>query len=220
MNWNHNCNLLFVSLTLLVLGCSSHLGPAPTIQDYLLAVADGRNEQAWTLLSKLGKQKFSKSDHDAHVKGLTPAQRKSLKQAALKLTNGEISLNWSHASSALSVGTVDGRHWQIHKPLMGQTLLGTPQGAFQTFIRSFQKSDFATLFKLVPKVKRDGLTVAKLQDRFNSANLRSEVITAIEALQDVGAGFELEPGKWRFEKNGHEADFINEDGVWRLWNLR
>ncbi|HIA04702.1 MAG TPA: hypothetical protein EYN66_22875 [Myxococcales bacterium] len=205
---------------LLVLGCSSQLGPAPTIQNYLLAVADGRNDQAWALLSKLGKQKFSRSDHDAHVKGLTPAQRKSLKQAALKLKNGEISLSWSHASSALSIGTVDGRHWQIHKPLMGQTLLGTPQGAFQTFVRSFQKSDFATLFKLVPKGKREGLTVEKLQDRFSSPNLRSEVITAIEALHEVGTGFELEPGKWRFEKNGHEADFVNEDGVWRLWNLR
>jgi hypothetical protein len=205
---------------LLFVGCPGRSGPAPTIEGYLLAVADGQPQQAWALMSKHAQKKSSYDEHLALMEALTPAQRKNLRLIARNLMGTEVTLTWSHRSGHISIWTKDGERWHINEHLMEQALLGTPQAALKSFILAYQNADYTTLFELVPQSQRKGLSVAKLQDRFGTPQLRSEVDAVISGLQGAGKGIALESNKWRFEKNGHRADFVSEDGVWRLWNLR
>jgi hypothetical protein len=205
---------------LLLIGCPGRSGPAPTIESYLLALANEQPQQAWALMSKQAQKKSSYDEHRARMKALTPAQRKNLRLVAHSLTDNEVALTWSYSSGHISIWTKDGDRWRINEHLMEQALLGTPQAALKSFILAYQNGDYATLFELVPRTKRKGLSVAKLQDRFGTPQLRSEVEAIISELQGVGKGIALESNKWRFEKNGHRADFVSEEGIWRLWNLR
>ena len=207
-------------LVIALIGCGARNGPVDAMQSYLAAVADGKTEVAWRLLSSEAQNTITQSVHREQISALTPEQREALRDTAKSLKSGSATLKFQYASGGISVWTKSGKEWRISEFLLDRPLLGTPLQALKSFIAAVRAGDYKTVLELAPAAERESLTTALLSDRFGHPRFRGEVLAAVDALENAGHGAARGKSEWRFEHGGHYAAFINEGGAWRLLDLK
>ncbi len=211
---------LHTIIWVLITSACSVSTPEQTTRNYLEALAAGKSDVAWSLLSDSAKQQISKETHRARVYALTPKQKALLRQAAQDPKRTGYHLQWTNRGEDLKLKHKGGNAWTLIGPLPRFYRLDTPQRALETFTEAFNGNDFEALMQLIPKAERKGLDAGILRNRFSREDTRLEVRATLKALAENDGGRALPKNGWRFEKGNHRVDFVLEDNRWRVNDLR
>lgn len=207
------------ALLLLVTGCAHHApaGPDDTVRAFAAAVAAGRTDEAYALMSAEYRAGHGR---DAFVRSLpSPSSRG---QSALGRLSG-------HAQLRAEVELGDGERlslvqepdgWRFARDPLDLYPQRAPDEALRSFVRAVERKRWDVVLRFIPQKYRNTITAETLQKSWEGerrTELMAQLATARahldEPIELVGDEARLPLGERK------QAKLVREDGVWKIETL-
>jgi len=194
-------------------GCHPSPGPDATLSAYLAAVAAGRLDEAYGLLSAEYRHGHDRASFE---RGLSAQDRKL---AADKLHGARVALTAEVAlpdGEGLPMVLEDGA-WRFARDPLDFYPQRTPTEALRSFLRAVDHKRWEVVLRFVPSRSRAGVTADKLRERWEGER-RDEIHAQLEtARTHLAEPFEITGDQARLPVGDRkQVKLVREDGVWRL----
>jgi hypothetical protein len=215
--WRRRAQLYALLLHALSPGCKARAPKSPedAVQAFAAALASGRTERAYALLSPAQKETltlddFAKKIHD------NPDEAKALSQALTQVRQVRIQALVQLADGRRVQLTRDGNKFVIDEPLAEFYSLASPRAALRSFVAAIEASRWDVLLALMPAADRAGLDAAALERSLaprmeELTRLAALLTTALQApIEIVGERATLTYGE------GSSMRFVRESEGWKV----
>lgn len=208
--------IVLLTGTAFVLSCAPPKTPSEITSAWMVAMADGRTDDAVALTA-------SRSDARSRAlmraaEALTSEQKRSLRDASTTPTVRTV--EWATPSGPLTFEHRGGDQWVVVSPLPTFDQRDTPLATVRLMRRSIMHNDFKQLLGMAPTGELGALTVDTLRSRFDDASFRAETLKALNALLEGGPGQENGENRWQLRAGRHQMDLVKETDGWRVSDLR
>jgi hypothetical protein len=216
MRWSAALLAVAGSLSAGSLSAGCHSPPEKTVDAYLDAVARGRVDDAYALLSTEYKRSH---DRAAFARAVSPADQK----AAQRRTRGgrvvyeaEVTLD---DGARVSLVFEDGA-WRLARDPLDVYPQGQPAEALRAFIRAVDNRRWDVVLRFVPSRYRASITVDKIRAQWETPGERATMAAQLaEIRRHLDDPFELTAGgdEARLPLGDRRAvRLVREDGVWKV----
>ena len=210
-----------------LVGCGPSLanGPGPVLRAYADALAEGRADDAWNMLSDETKRSVTrerfreivKRNRDEAVEiGRTLARDPGdpYVTAKVPLKNGDV----------VTLVYEEGR-WRVDGAALDFYSQATPRQAIVGFIRAFKKKRWDILVRYTPEGHKDGVTAQTLSQAWDEGKPEGKVLA--ERLAEIEQALPTA----QIEETGERATlvlsgaggtvlFVREHGAWKVEDVR
>ena len=223
------------------LGCAGSVdgakGPADVLQAYSQALAEGRADEAYRLLSNEAKRSVSLEAFRRMVKD-NPDDVKDISQALARPGSVPMVTATITAPSGDQLELVyeDGR-WTIDGTGIDRYGQATPRQALVGFLRAYERKRFDVLMRYVPDAERQGradamwgkeaatshgLTAAELEKAWTGEQKEyiSGIVQAIKSALPTARIEETEDRAAMPYGAGGTVLFVREGGLWKIEDLK
>lgn len=219
--------VLAVALSLGLPGCGASMANSPraTLRAYADALAEGRADDAWAMLSDDTKRTVSKERFREIVKhnreealeiGKTLARDPGdpYVTAKIPLKNGDV----------ITMVFEDGK-WRVEGDALDFYSQATPRQAIVGFIRAFKKKRWDILVRYTPDAHKEGLTPERLQqawgpDKPEGKQLGDRLAEIEQALPSAQIEETGDRATLVLSGSGGSVLFVREHGAWKVEDVR
>lgn len=216
--------LLPVALALAACGGGAGADPNRVLDQYSLAVEQGRAPEAYELLSTESKKSISFEQFQRVLKE-NPEEVRELAQSLRRPQVGPprvtATVTGPDGESSILLVYEQGR-WRVDASAIDLYSQRTPEAAVRAFLRAYDNRRFDVLLKFVPEDQLEGLTAAELKkawegeeradmDRLTSALKASLPTAKVELFGDRAT---LAFGA------GGSVELVRERGAWKIEDLK
>ena len=195
-------------------------GPRDTLGAYARALADGRVEEAYRLLSDDARRSLPLEAFRRILRD-DPQEVRAI-AARLSRPGGDTAVTATVAlpdGDTLPLVWENGRWW-IDGAGVDPYPQSTPQKALEAFVRAFDRKRWDVLLRFVPDARRAGLDAAKLQKAWEQTpDQRDEVARAVAAIRAALPDAQIEEvgDRATFAYGGSaSARLVREHGAWKM----
>ncbi|HEY7956467.1 MAG TPA: hypothetical protein VII38_14285 [Polyangia bacterium] len=213
--------VLLLALSAALAGCGPRPGtPAATLAAYERAVAAGRVEAAYALMSADYRRTH---DRAAFVRALPQGNElgsdRSLAHARTTLTATVALPGDPPGGPELSLVLEDGA-WRVAGAPLDFYPQATPEEALRSFLRAVERHRYSAALRFVPSRYRALLTASALRARWEGEK-RVELAAELALVRaHLGDPFELAGDEARLPLGERKAAHLHrEDGVWKVESL-
>jgi len=209
---------LFVAAAPLVVAAGAcHAPPEKAVDAYLDAVARGRVDDAYALLSTEYKKSH---DRAAFARAVSPADQKAAQRRTTRggrvAYEAEVTLDdGARASLVFEDGA-----WRLARDPLDVYPQGQPPEALRAFIRAVDNRRWDVVLRFVPSRYRASITVDKIRAQWESAAERATLAAQLaEIRRHLDEPFEIAAGgdEARLPLGDRKAvRLLREDGVWKV----
>lgn len=208
-------------LSLAACGASQATSPKSALRAYADALADGRADEAWNMLSDDTKKTITKERFREIVKrnrdealeiGKTLARDPGdpYVTAKIPLKNGDV----------VTLVYEEGR-WRVDGAALDFYSQATPRQAIVGFIRAFKKKRWDVLLKYTPDAHRDGLTAERLAQAWGEGKPEGESLKMrLEEIEQALPTAQIEETGDRATLvspgGSTSVTFLREHGAWKV----
>jgi hypothetical protein len=209
-----------IVLLLLLAACPRppQQGPEAVLDAYLSALAAGKLDRAYALLSSDYQKTHDRASFERAVAAaeaqkqaerLRKSARKLELEAAVQLPDGE----------SLALVKEDGE-WRFRHDPLDFYPQSTPLEALSSFMRAVENRRYEVALRFVPERYRAQLTVDKLRDRWEGER-KSELLGQLQAVRThLGDPLEVNGDTARLTVGEHkQAVLVREGGQWKVETL-
>lgn len=205
-------------LLLLVTGCAHHApaGPDDTVRAFAAAVAAGRIDDAYALMSAEYRAGHTR---DAFVRSLpSPSSPNALGR-----------LGGGHAQLRAEVELGDGERlslvqeaggWRFARDPLDLYPQQAPDEALRSFVRAIERKRWDVVLRFIPQKYRNTITAETLQKSWEG-DRRSELMAQLATVRaHLDEPIELVGDEARLPlAERKQAKLVREDGVWKIETL-
>lgn len=216
---------LAAAIASLALGCAAQKpahGPKETLDAYANALAAGRVEDAYALLSDEAKKQLPYEAFARMVKE-NPEEVRDISRALGRPSGPPLVTATVTAPNGESLLLVyEAGRWRVDGSAIDLYSQASPEAAVRAFIRAFENKRWDVLMRFVPDAKREGLDAAKLEKTWEGEQ-KEETSRLTQALAAA-----LPTAK--FERIGERAtmsygaggtvELLREHGLWKIEEFR
>lgn len=217
--------LLASGLVLLgVVGCAtpSSLGPRDALEAYARALQQGRDRDAYELLSGDARRNLPFEAFSRMVRE-NPAEVKELGNSLLRPTSPAVVTATVTAPNGETLLLVleDG-NWRVDASAIDLYGQSTPKAAVVAFLRAFEAKRYDVLLRFVPEAQAEGLTPAKLKENWEGEEKKD--------MKDLTEALKAALPTARFERHGDRAvmpygaggtvELLLERGAWKIEDFK
>lgn len=206
---------------LLPIACSAEKpvqSPKQALDAYALALSEGRERDAYDLLSDQAKNNISFEafqrmiqENPDEVQDIAKALQRPagppLVTATVTTPNGD----------TLLMVYEDGA-WRVDGSAIDLYSQATPQGAIFAFIRAFENKRYDVLMRFVPEAKREGLDEKKLKAAWEGeqAHEMERLVQALKAAMPTARVEVLGERATMAYGAGGTVELLREQGAWKV----
>ncbi|MFT5432417.1 MAG: hypothetical protein ACI9OJ_003116 [Myxococcota bacterium] len=199
-----------------VLSCAPPKTPSEITSAWMVAMADGRIDDAVALTATRSAARTTALARAAE--SLTSEQKRTLRDAP---TSPAVrTVEWATPSGPLTFEHQGGERWVVVSPLPTFDQRDTPLATARLMRRSILHNDFRQLLNIAPTGEHGSLTVDTLRSRFDDAAFRGDILNALNTLLDGGPGQANGEKRWQLRAGRHQMDLVKEADGWRVSDLR
>ncbi|MBI2390047.1 MAG: hypothetical protein HYV09_10700 [Deltaproteobacteria bacterium] len=220
-------SVLAVALSLGLQGCGAPMANSPraTLRAYADALAEGRADDAWAMLSEDTKKTITKERFREIVKhnreealdiGKTLARDPGdpYVTAKIPLKNGDV----------ITMVYEDGK-WRVEGDALDFYSQATPRQAIVGFIRAFKKKRWDILVRYTPDAHKEGLSPERLQqawgpDKPEGKQLGDRLAEIEQALPSAQIEETGDRATLVLSGSGGSVLFVREHGAWKVEDVR
>ena len=203
------------------LGCGAggrQLGPKQVLRRYGEALAAGRVEDAYDLLSAEAHQRMSRADFERMLAD-NPQEVEEIAAELLRYSGGaEVRATAVGPDGSRLKLILEGGRWRVEGSSLDLYAQHTPRAAVESFVRAFNNRRFDVLMSFVPDAQRKDLDAEQLQTAWEGEQQ--------EQMQKITQALEASLATLRIELAGRRAtvgygagatvELINEGGAWKI----
>lgn len=216
--WWCRAQLCALLLHALSSGCGARRAPRSAedaVQAFAAALADGRLERAYELLSPAQKETLTLDDFKNKIHE-NPRESKALTEALRHVRRARVQARVELADGRRLLLTQVGDKFAIDEPLAEFYSQASPRAALRSFVAAIEASRWDVLLSLMPEADREGLDAAALERGLaprleELTRLAALLTTALDApIEIVGERATLSYGE------SYTMRFVRESDGWKV----
>lgn len=197
-------------------------GPREALAAYAQAIAEGRLEEAYALLSVEAKRELP-FDAFARMVAENPEEARAMASALTRPAGPPwVTATVSTPSGESLLLVLEDGNWRVDGSAIDLYSQSTPEAAIRAFLRAYANGRFDVLIRFVPASQAQGLDAARLEQAWGGEQ-KAEMDRLTQALTAAlpTARFEhLGDRATMAYGAGGTVELVREDGAWKIEDLR